>query len=139
MRRAHLDGFHDPRDGERITREDDRMPVVRQENPGRQGKMVFLSPFPHHAGQALEFRSLKLPSARQEPASDEEKSVGHDQVSQAGHAPALYARLPTKGRRVSKGETLRYRIPLSQKGCHATLDSNTSAPCPVRRSSRRRQ
>ena len=110
MRRAYLDGFHDPRDGERIRREDDRMPVVRQENPGRQEKIVFLSPFPHHTGQALEFRSLKLPSARQEPASDEEKSVGHDQASQAGHDPALYARLPTKSRRVSKGETLRYPL-----------------------------
>ena len=40
---------------------------------------------------------------------------------------------------VQRLEGVRYRIPLSQKGCHATLDSNTSAPCPVRRSSRRRQ
>jgi hypothetical protein len=86
------------------------MPVVRQENPGCQGKMVFLSPFPHHTGQALEFRSLKLPSARQKPASDEEKSVGHDQASQPGHDAALYAPLPTKSRRVSKGETLRYPL-----------------------------
>jgi len=33
MRRAHLDGFHAPRDGERITREDDRMirPTAHQE------------------------------------------------------------------------------------------------------------
>jgi hypothetical protein len=34
---------------------------------------------------------------------------------------------------------MRYRIPPGQKGCQATLDSNTNAPCPVRRSSRRRQ
>ncbi len=63
------------------------------------------SPFPRHTGQALDFRSLKIPSARQEPASDDEKSVGHDQASQAGHDPTLYAPLPTKSRRVSKGGT----------------------------------
>jgi hypothetical protein len=67
VRRIHLDGFHDPRDAKRITQEDDRTPVVRQENPGRQEKMVFLSPRLHHAGQALEFL---LSSAWPEPASE---------------------------------------------------------------------
>jgi len=53
-------------------------------------------------GQTLEFRALKLSSAWQEPTSDEEQSVGHNQSAQARHDAALYARMPTKGRRVAQ-------------------------------------
>jgi hypothetical protein len=31
------------------------MLVIRQEDPGRKDKAVFLSPLPYYAGQALEF------------------------------------------------------------------------------------
>jgi hypothetical protein len=65
--------------------------VIRQENPSRKWKMVFLSPLPHHAGQALEFRLPEPHSVRQQSASDEEESVGHGQAAQAGHDAALYA------------------------------------------------
>src|SRR5208282_3174496 len=50
----------------------DRLPWARQENPGREEKLVLLSPFAHDRGQALEFRPLLKPSPKeQHRASDE--------------------------------------------------------------------
>jgi hypothetical protein len=89
--RTGLDGFHHPRDGERMRREQDRMPVIRQENPRREEKVVFLSPLPHHAGQACEFGFLQPASLREQPTGHEKESVEQDQAAQAGHDTALYA------------------------------------------------
>jgi len=52
------------------------MPVIGKEDPGRKQKVMFLSSFPEHAGQALEFGFLKVPPVGRQPAGDEEESVG---------------------------------------------------------------
>jgi hypothetical protein len=88
------------------------MPVIRQENPRREEKVVFLSPLPHHAGQAREFGFLEPAPVRDQPTGHEKESVEQDQPSQAGHATGLYALWPRKNRRVSKNETLRYPLRL---------------------------
>jgi hypothetical protein len=86
------------------------MPVIRQENPRREEKVVLLSPLPHHAGQAREFGFLKPASVREQPTGHEKESVEQDQAAQAGHDTALYALWPRKNRRVSKNETLRHPL-----------------------------
>jgi hypothetical protein len=51
------------------------MPVIRQEDPGREEKVMFLSPLAYDTGQALEFRLLKPPPVGLQPTGDEEESV----------------------------------------------------------------
>jgi hypothetical protein len=65
--------------------------MIRQEDPGRQEKVMFLSPRAPHAGQALEFGFLEPPPMGKQPATDEKESVGHYQAAQAGHGGELYA------------------------------------------------
>jgi hypothetical protein len=71
---------------------------------------VFLSPLPHHAGQAREFGFLEPASVREQPTGHEKESVEQHQAPQAGHDTGLYALWPRKNRRVSKNETLRYPL-----------------------------
>ena len=52
------------------------MPVIKQEHPGRKEKVVFVSPLPYNADQALELAIFKPPPVRQQPAGEEEESVG---------------------------------------------------------------
>jgi hypothetical protein len=65
--------------------------MIRQEDPGRKEKVMFLSPRAPHAGQALEFGFLEPPPMGKQPATDEKESVGHYQAAQAGHGGELYA------------------------------------------------
>ena len=75
QRRAHLNRLQNAGDGERKTREQDRVPVVRQENPGGQEKSVLVAPLANHPRQMLEFPFIQPPSPRQKAARDEEEPV----------------------------------------------------------------
>ena len=86
-------------------------PLIRQQDPGREEKVVFLWPLAYHAGQALEFRPPRLPrwgSSRQvmkKNRSDNTRRRKRDMKE--NHAPDSMR----ANRRVSKerDSTLQYR------------------------------
>ena len=110
----------------------DRMPLVRQEYPGREEKVVFLSHFAYHPGQALEFRLLlKSSPMGQDRAGDEEnrsdKTKRGKRHMRENHTPHS----KHTSRRVSAEQDS--RLPAQGFALAATLDLLMAEPNGCRR------